>query len=114
MALDQIGFHVETFYQNSSADTSISDGQLAKFGSPYLPTPLVTLLSQSKDTIPLIMHSLAYFVTLSISSINGTEQSLLPIEFVTLPSSVGSVESNLSTNAGKIQFRITTVRCIVL
>ena len=107
--LEQIGFHVETFYQ-SLPDVSIQniDDQLAIFESPYLPTLLLTLLRQSKDKTPLIMHSLAYFVTLSISPINGTEQSLLPIEFVTLPSSVGCVKSNVSANAGKIQFCVTT------
>ena len=113
--LEQIGFHVETFYQ-SLPDVGIPnlDDQLATFDSPYLPTLLVTLLSQSKDKTPLIMHSLAYFVTLSISPINGTEQSLLPMEFVTLPSSVGCVESNVSANAGKIQFYVTTSHFIVL
>ena len=101
--LEQIGFHVETFYQSSyDVNTRNLDDQLAMFDSPYLPTPLATLLNQSKDKLPLIMHSLAYFVTLSISPINGTEQSLLPIEFVMLPSSVGCVESNVSANAGKI------------
>ena len=113
--LEQIGFHVETFYQNlSDVDTRNFNDQLARFSSPYVPTPLVTQLSQSKDTVPLIIHSLAYFVTSSISPINATEQSLLPIEFITLPSSVGSVESNVSTNAGKIQLCTATGHFIVL
>ena len=112
--LEQIGFHVETFYQSlSDVGTANFDDKLAMFDSPYLPSPLVTLFNQSKDKTPLIMHSLAYFVTLSISPINGTEQSLLPVEFVTLPSSVGCVESNVSANAGKIQFRATTGHSIV-
>ena len=103
ITLEQIAFHIETFYQSlSDVGTPNFDEQLAMFDSPYLPTPLVTLFNQSKDKTPLIMHSLAYFVTLSISPINGTEQSLLPIEFVTLPSSVGCLESNVSANAGKI------------
>ena len=114
ITLEQIGFHVETFYQSlSDVGTPNFDEQLAMFASPYLPTPLVTLFNQSKDKTPLIMHSLAYLVTLSISPINGTEQSLLPIEFVTLPSSVGCVESNVSANAGKIQFYATTGHSIV-
>lgn len=113
--LEQIGFHVETFYQSlADVGTTNMDDQLAMFDSPFLPTPLATLLSQSNDKTPLIMHSLAYFVTLSISPLNGTEQSLLPIEFVTLPSSVGCVESNVWANAGKIQFCATTGHFIVL
>ena len=110
IALEQIGFHVETFYQSLSAiDARNSDDKLATFDSPYLPIPLLTLLTQSKDTIPLIVHSLAYLVTLSISPIKDPKHSLLPIEFVTLPSSVGSAEANVSTKAGKIQFCITIV-----
>lgn len=98
--LEQIGFHVETFYQNlSDVGTPDFNDQLSIFDSPYIPSALVTQLSQSIDTVPLIMHSLACFVTLSISPISATEKSLLPIEFITLPSSVGSVESNVSTNA---------------
>ena len=113
--LEQIGFHVETFYQSlSNVGTTSIDDQLAMFNSPFLPTPLVTLLSQSKDKTPLIMHSLAYFVTLSISPLNGTEQSLLPIEFVTLPSSIGCLESDVWANAGKVQFCATTGHFIVL
>lgn len=107
--LEQIGFHVKTFYQNPSiVGSRNSEDELATFDSPYLPTPLVTLLSQSKDTVPLIVHSLAYFVTLSISPIKDPTHSLLPIEFVTLPSSFGSAEANGSTKAGKIRFYATT------
>ena len=113
--LEQIGFHVETFYKSlSDVGTPNFDDQLAIFDSPYLPTPLVTLLSQSKDKTPLIMHSLAYLVTNSISPVNGTEHSLLPIEFVTLPSSVGGVESSSLVNAGKIQSSATTGQFIAL
>ena len=113
--LEQLGFHVETFYQNlSDVGTPRFNDQLAIFDSPYMTTPLVTQLSQSKDTVPVIMHSLAYSVTLSISPISATENSLLPIHFITLPSSVRSVESSVSTNAGKIQFYTTTNRFIVL
>ena len=101
--LEQIEFHVETFYQNlPDFSTSNSENQLAAFDSPYITAPLVTLLSQSEDTMPLILHSLAYFVTASISPINGAAHSLLPIEFITLPSSFGSLESDLLTTAGKI------------
>lgn len=113
--LEQIGFHVETFYQSlSNVGTSNIGDQLAMFDSPFLPTPLVTLLGQSTDKTPLIMHSLAYFVTLSISPLNGTEHSLLPIEFVTLSSSVGCVESHVWANAGKIQFCVTTGHSLFL
>lgn len=113
--LDQICFHVETFYRRlSDFGTPNFDDQLAMFDSPYLPTPLVTLLTQSKNKTPLIMHSLAYFVTLSISPINFTEHSLLPIEFITLPSSLGRVESNVLANAGKIQSCATTGHFIAL
>ena len=113
--LEQIGFHVETFYKSlSDIGTPIFDGQLAMFDSPYLPTSLVTLLSQSKDKTLLIKHSLAYFVTLSISPINATEHSLLPIEFVTLPSSVGRVESTVLPNAGKLQFYATARHFVAL
>ena len=113
--LEQIGFHVETFYKSlSDVGTPNFDDQLAIFDSPYLTTPLVTLLSQSKDKTPLIMHSLAYFVTHSISPVNGTEHSLLPIEFITLPSSVGGVESSSLVNAGKIQSSATTGQFIAL
>lgn len=107
--LEQIGFHVETFYQDLSVVGSRnSEDELATFDSPYLPTPLVTILGQSKDTVPLIVHSLAYFVTLSISPIKDPTHSLLPIEFMTLPSSFGSAEANGSTKAGKIRFCATT------
>ena len=107
--LEQMGFHVETFYQSLSVFVPRnSEDELASFDTPYLPTPLVTLLSQSKDTIPLIVHCLAYFVTLSISPITNPEHSLLPIEFVTLPSSIGSAEANVSTKAGKIRSYATT------
>lgn len=114
--LEQIGFHVETFYQSLSAiDARNYDDELATFESPYLPTPLVTLLRQSKNTIPLIVHSLAYFVTLSISPIKDPKHSLLPIEFVTLVSSVGSAETNVSTKLGKMQFCITigNLHCLI-
>ena len=113
--LEQIGFHVETFYKSlSDVGTPNLDDQLATFDSPYLPTPLVTLLSQSRDKIPLIMHSLAYLVTHSISPVNGTEHSLLPIEFITLPPSVGHVESSSLVNAGKIQSSALTGQFIAL
>ena len=113
--LEQICFHVETFYRGLSDDgTPNSDDQLAVFDSPYLPTPLVTLLTLSKNKTPLIMHSLAYLVTLSISSINVTEHSLLPIEFITLPSSLSCVESDVLANAGKIQFCAKNAHFIAL
>ena len=104
--LEQIDFHVVTFYQNlSNVGMPNLDDQMAIYDTPYLTTPLATRLSHSKDTIPLIMHSLAYFVTLSISPTNGAEWPLLPVEFITLPSSVGS---EVSTNTGKTRLSGTT------
>lgn len=112
--LEQIGFHVDNFYQSQSVvASSKSDDGLTGFDSPYLPAPLMTLLSQSKDTIPLIVHALAYFVILSLSPFKHSKHSLLPIEFVTLPSSVGFLEASGSTKAGKISFWATTGHSIV-
>ena len=94
--LEQIGLHVENFYQN--APTSLIknyDSELKAFDSTYLPGPLAVLLPRSKVATSLLKHTLAHLATSSISPSGSPTRSLLPAEFVLLPS---TIESSKSTN----------------
>ncbi|KAL2037110.1 hypothetical protein N7G274_010106 [Stereocaulon virgatum] len=96
--LDQIELHVENFYQNaSSSSTRLADAELAIFNSPYLPNSLATLLPQTNNQVPLIKHALAYIATSCISTNASPDWSLLPKDFVLLPSTIRAANSTRST-----------------
>ena len=100
--LDQIELHVENFYQNTQASGSrLADAELAMFDSPYLPSSLASLLPQTNNSIPLIKHALAHFITACITTPSGTNWSLLPKDFVLLPNAVRAGGSTRSTKQGK-------------
>ena len=100
--LDQIELHVENFYQNTPAPGAGSaDAELATFNSPYLPNPLATLLPQTSNKVLLIKHALAHFVSSCISATAGPDWSLLPDDFVLLPSTIRSATSSRSMRPGE-------------
>lgn len=100
--LDQIELHVENYYQNTSKSSARpNDRELASFNSPYLPEALASMLSHSRDGTTLIKHTLAYLVISCISPSAKPGSSLLPPEFVGLPSSAASTESGPAAKPGK-------------
>lgn len=101
--LDQIELHVENFYQGiARSSMGPTDADFATFNSPYLSDSLGTLLSQTRNAVPLIKHALAHFITDSISLIANPESTLLPDEFILLPSTVKAANTNGSARPGKI------------
>ena len=99
---DQIELHVENYYQNTSnTGTRPDDRELASFNSPYLPKSLASMLSHSRDGNKLIKHVLAYLVISSISPGAKPGSSLLPAEFVGLPTSAASTEFGSGPKPGK-------------
>ena len=100
--LDQIELHIENYYQNiSSTHTRPNDRELASFNSPYLPKSLASMLSHSRDGTLLIKHVLTYLVISSISPSAKPGSSLLPAEFVGLPTSAASTEFGPASKPGK-------------
>ncbi len=102
--LDQIELHVENYYQNTSNTRARpNEKELASFNSPYLPESLASMLPHSRHGITLIKHTLAYLVISCISPSAKPGSSLLPSEFVGLPSSAASTESGPAAKPGKKQ-----------
>lgn len=100
--LDHIELHVENFYQKDTAFNAVAvDANIAAFDSPYLPSSLLVLLSQSKNSVPLIKHILAHLVLSSISATASPEQCILPPDFALLPSIIGSSNNEASLKPGK-------------
>ena len=100
--VDLIELHVESFYRNKANPTiSHPNAELAAFDSGCFPNPLATLLPQSKCAVSLIKHSLAHLITTSISWTGNPERSLLPAEFVLLPSNIMSTNSKTDRTPGK-------------
>lgn len=99
---DQIELHVENYYQNiPNTRTRPNDRELASFNSPYLPKSLASMLSHSRDGTTLIKHVLAYLVISSVSPSAKPGSSLLPAEFVGLPTSAASTEFGPAPKPGK-------------
>ncbi|KAL2046616.1 hypothetical protein ABVK25_011697 [Lepraria finkii] len=99
--LDHIELHVENFYQNASASGARSaDAELATFNSPYLPSSLAALLPQTNNRVLLNKHALAHFITSCISATASPDWSLLPEDFVLLPSAIRAANSSRSTKPG--------------
>ena len=103
--LDQIELHVENFYQNTQASGSrLADAELAMFHSPYLPSTLASLLQQTNNSVLLIKHALAHFITACITTPSDKDYavwSLLPKDFVLLPNAVKARGSSKSTKQGE-------------
>ena len=100
--LDHIELHVENFYQNMQASGSrLADAELAMFDSPYLPSSLASLLPHTNNSIPLIKHALAHFITACITTPSETDWCLLPKDFVLLPNAVRDGGSTRSAKQGQ-------------
>lgn len=99
--LDQIELHVENYYQNTSNTSARpNETELASFNSPYLPESLASMLLHSRDKTTLIKHVLAYLVISRISPSAKPGSSLLPAEFIGLPSSAASTEFGPAAKPG--------------
>lgn len=108
--LDQIELHVENFYQGVARSSPRPvEADVATFNSPYLSASLGALLAQSRNAVPLIKHALTHFITDSISLIANPKSTLLPDEFVLLPSTVKAANLGASTKTGKIRILYTTM-----
>jgi hypothetical protein len=102
ITLDQVELHVENFYQNTFVSGSRPAGaELATFNSPYLSNSLAALLPKTDNRVLFIKHALAQFVTSCISATAGPDRSLLPEDFVLLPSAIQSASSSRSTKPGE-------------
>ncbi|EFE29464.1 uncharacterized protein ARB_03671 [Trichophyton benhamiae CBS 112371] len=81
---DHLALHVENYYTSSSPSNFESEhlsqcvAMLSSYNSPFLPAPVVSLLSQSNDREPIIKHCLV--------------QSLIPATFHAAPSSASRSE----------------------
>ena len=97
-----IELHVENFYQNAAAPSSKLDhAGISAFDSPYLPSTLPSLLTRTENRMLLIQHALAHFITACISTSADPEQSLLPLDFVALPSAIRAGGTAGLTKPGK-------------
>ena len=100
--LDQIELHVENFYQGvAQSSTRPVEADITTFNSPYLSHPLAELLTESRKAVPLIKHALTHVITDSISLIANPYSTLLPDEFVLLPSTVKAANTSVSAKPGK-------------
>lgn len=102
--LEQIRLHIENFYQNTPTSTSrdeLEESDLKSFDSSYLPAPLAVMLSQSTKATPILKHTLSNLVTTSVSPTGSPAQSLLPAEFVLLPSKTRLSKSSTSKKPGQ-------------
>lgn len=113
--LDQLELHVENFYRKSSSSSpKIDDAELAVFDSPYLPSPLASLLPRSKNKVNVIKHALALFVTSSISPSANPARSLLPSEFALLPNTITKSTSSVSAKAGESYSSHASSRVVIV
>lgn len=97
--LEQVQLHVENFYHNSTGSVPETVAmELVKFDSPDLPEPLLAAMRRSQSQIPLITHCLTRSIVSSIMPDTDPERSLLPLDFVALPSTIRSYNS---TKPGK-------------
>ncbi|KAL9001441.1 MAG: hypothetical protein Q9169_000016 [Polycauliona sp. 2 TL-2023] len=100
--LDQLGFYIENFYQNDARSVSRpSETEIETFDSQSLPGQLVILLRTTKNPTSLIQHALAHMVIESISLTGNPAHSLLPTDFILLPSNIAHSKS---TTIGKPGF----------
>ncbi|KAK4693237.1 hypothetical protein P7C71_g4125, partial [Lecanoromycetidae sp. Uapishka_2] len=105
--LDQIELHVENFYERvARSSIRFADADIAAFNSPFLSDSLGTLLTQSSNAVPLIKHALAHFITDSISLIANPNATLLPDEYVLLPSTVKAASAGASPKIAERDQRI--------
>jgi hypothetical protein len=63
--------------------------QVLRFDSGQLPATNAVLISQTRSPTVVIKHCLSHLICTSISADSSPRHSLLPVEFVTLPSAVG-------------------------
>lgn len=81
---DQIELHVDNFYGEYSEKLSIEqEGELSRYGSPTLTTPLAALLETSHRKTAIVKHCLGFYVLNSISS-PASPDNLLPDEISAL------------------------------
>ncbi|KAK2883392.1 hypothetical protein FQN49_000032 [Arthroderma sp. PD_2] len=79
---EHIALHVENYYSCSSSlniESSLSAEDAAmidSYNSPFLPVPVISLLSQSKDQGPVIKHCLIQAILPLIS--NATQSTSIP------------------------------------
>lgn len=100
--LEQIGLHIENFYQNTpTSRTEVEESDLELIDSSSLPAPLAVMLPQCTKAHPLLKHTLSNLVMTSISFTGSPTQSILPAEFVFLPSKTRSPKSSTSRKPGK-------------
>lgn len=100
--LEQVQLHVENFYYN--ATTSIPEAvavELIRFDSPDLPNPLTASMQRSGYQILLITHCFTRSIISSIMPDTDPERSLLPLDFVALPSSIILSKSTKPGNASE-------------
>ena len=98
--LDQVELHVENFYQNSPSGR-VSSEDVSMFDSPGLPNPPITLLAQGTDAISVIKHALAESTVSAMSWKHSRLNSLLPDEYVSLPTASGLTKNSGLSKAGE-------------
>lgn len=99
--LDQVELYVENFYRNDPGLSSVRlHTDMAVFNSPHLPNSLATLLLQSTHATFLIKHALAQCITSSISPRSRPGSSLLPDEFILVPTAAESTRNSESKKPG--------------
>ena len=100
--LEQIGLHIENYYHNTpNSRAEVEDLDLKPFDSSFLPAPLAVMLPRSTKATPVLKHTLSNLVTTSVSPMGSPAQSLLPAEFVQLPSKTGSSKAPTSRKPGQ-------------
>ena len=99
--LEQIGLHVENFYQNTPKSTAeVEELELESFDLSFLPVSLAIMLRSSTKANPILKHTLSNLVTTSVSATGSPAQSLLPAESVLLPSKLRWSKSSSSKKSG--------------
>ena len=83
--LDHIELFIENFYdQSSHSSATSSNSELSLFDSPLPGHILQSLLSTTKNALPLITHALVHRMVISLSGNSSIEESFLPPEFVSM------------------------------
>lgn len=99
--LDQVELYVENFYRNDPGLSSVRlHADIAVFNSPHLPNSLATLLLQSTQATFLIKQALAQSITSSILPRARPGSSLLPDEFMLVPTAAESTRNSGPTKPG--------------
>jgi hypothetical protein len=100
--LDQIGLHVDNYYHSSALPVPKEvRAELGVFNSSDL-RPLVELLPQCPDSLPIIKHCLTRQILARTSLNSDPNITFLPMEFSLLPNTLERLKLHKPRNTGTV------------